>query len=213
MREMLGVTARARRRGARRRGGADHRRPLLGRDARPDGRPRRAGGAAAARSPRCATATSSTIDVETRDARTSSVATTSSTGACSSGARPSRATRRACFAKYAALVSSASEGAVTRRDARACVEQLPDRARRLADALLVLDEREAHVPVAALAEADARADGDVGLARELAARTRGSRARGSARGSAPRRTSSRAAASTCQPARSSPSQSASRRLR
>ena len=53
MREMLHVTGGARRRGPRRRGRADHRRPVLGRDARPDGRPRRRRRrSAAARSPR-----------------------------------------------------------------------------------------------------------------------------------------------------------------
>src|SRR5271166_3447517 len=39
----------------------------------------------------------------------------------------------------------------------------PSPARGLADALLVLDQREAHKVVAVLAEADARRDGDVGL--------------------------------------------------
>src|SRR5882672_5798777 len=46
------------------------------------------------------------------------------------------------------------------------LEQLPDRTRRLADALLVLDEREAHVTVAAVAEPDAGADRDARVARE-----------------------------------------------
>src|SRR5205814_1520048 len=45
-------------------------------------------------------------------------------------------------------------------------EHPPDRARRLRDALLVLDEREAHVAVAALAEADAGTDRHVRLLRE-----------------------------------------------
>src|SRR5208337_1618481 len=43
------------------------------------------------------------------------------------------------------------------------LEEAPDSARRLADALLVLDEREADEIVAVLAEANARRDGDVGL--------------------------------------------------
>ena len=47
------------------------------------------------------------------------------------------------------------------------MQQPADRARRLVDPLLVLDEREAHVTVAARPEADAGADRDVGLAREL----------------------------------------------
>ena len=74
MREMLGVTAAIMGAGPRRFGGARHRRPLLRRDPRADGRPRRAGsGARAGRSPRCATATSSpsistarTLSVERR---------------------------------------------------------------------------------------------------------------------------------------------------
>jgi hypothetical protein len=47
------------------------------------------------------------------------------------------------------------------------VKQFANRTRRLTDPLLVLDEGEAYVPVSALAEPDARRDGDVGLAREL----------------------------------------------
>ena len=43
------------------------------------------------------------------------------------------------------------------------LEEAPDAARGLADALLVLDQRKAHEIVAVLAEADARRDGDVGL--------------------------------------------------
>src|SRR5713226_5742926 len=42
-------------------------------------------------------------------------------------------------------------------------QQLSDRARRLPDPLLVLDEREAHEALTALAEADARTDRDRGL--------------------------------------------------
>src|SRR5207244_8065548 len=45
-------------------------------------------------------------------------------------------------------------------------QQLSDRARRLGDPLLVLDEREAHVAVAAVTESDPRADRDLGLARQ-----------------------------------------------
>src|SRR5271155_6011050 len=43
------------------------------------------------------------------------------------------------------------------------LEEAPDAARGLADALLVLDQREAHVIVAVLAKSDARRDRDVGL--------------------------------------------------
>ena len=59
---------------------------------------------------------------------------------------------RGVFAKYAAQVGSASEGA---SDLNA-LQQPADRARRLEDPLLVLDEGEADVAVAAVAEADAR---------------------------------------------------------
>ena len=72
------------------------------------------------------------------------------------------------FAKYAAGVGSASQGATTReREPSLALQQLADRTGRLADPLLVLDEGEADVPVAAGAEADARADRHVGLAGEL----------------------------------------------
>src|SRR5262249_10513774 len=47
------------------------------------------------------------------------------------------------------------------------LEKPANGAGRLVDALLVLDEREAHVTVAARPEADAAADRHVGLAREL----------------------------------------------
>src|SRR5206468_12030225 len=46
------------------------------------------------------------------------------------------------------------------------LQQVPNRAGRLPDPLLVLDEREPDVTVAPLAEADPRADGHVRLARE-----------------------------------------------
>src|SRR6266404_4480199 len=49
---------------------------------------------------------------------------------------------------------------------RPLVQEPLDRTRRLADALLVLDECEAHVTVAAVPEPDSRADGDVRVARE-----------------------------------------------
>src|SRR3954471_18432281 len=53
-----------------------------------------------------------------------------------------------------------------KRRARLLVQQPPDRARRLRDPVLVLDQREADVAVAALAEADPGADGDLGVARQ-----------------------------------------------
>ena len=43
------------------------------------------------------------------------------------------------------------------------LEEAPDSTRGLADALLVLDQREAHEFVAVLAEADSRRDRDIGL--------------------------------------------------
>ena len=46
------------------------------------------------------------------------------------------------------------------------IQQFLDRTRRLADALLVLDEGEAHVTVAAFAEPDSGADRDIRVARE-----------------------------------------------
>src|SRR5919197_5245575 len=46
-------------------------------------------------------------------------------------------------------------------------QRAPDAADRLPDAVLVLDEREADVSIAAGAEADARADRDVRLADQL----------------------------------------------
>ena len=46
------------------------------------------------------------------------------------------------------------------------VEQFPDRAGRLVDALLVLDEREAHVTVAAVAEPDPGTDRNARLTGE-----------------------------------------------
>src|SRR5215471_17440738 len=43
------------------------------------------------------------------------------------------------------------------------LEETSDSARRLTDALLVLDQREAHIVIAVLAEANARRNRDVGL--------------------------------------------------
>ena len=59
----------------------------------------------------------------------------------------------ACFFSFTTLCRVWSAVSKKRRTA----------ARRLADALLVLDQRKAHVVVAVLAEADAGRDGDVGL--------------------------------------------------
>src|SRR5581483_5142666 len=61
----------------------------------------------------------------------------------------------------------ASAGA--RRDVRphGAPERLPDAANRLSRAVLVLDQREAHVRVAVLAEADARGHGDLRLAQQM----------------------------------------------
>ena len=51
-------------------------------------------------------------------------------------------------------------------------EELLDRARRLADALLVLDEREPHVPVTAVTESDPGADRDACISRQAQSASR-----------------------------------------
>ena len=106
---------RDRRRRPRRLGRADHRRPLLRRDARLHGRPRRA--RSRARRPdrrrprrrhhRRSTSTARELDVEVcrRETIAQRLARVD--------ARRRRATRTGVFAKYAKLVSSASQGAVT----------------------------------------------------------------------------------------------------
>ena len=73
------------------------------------------------------------------------------------------------------------------------------------DALLVLDEGEAHVPVAAGPEAHAGRRGHVAPPAPGTRRTRPSPSPGRARGSAPRRTSCPGAGSISQPMRLSPS--------
>ena len=114
MREMLGRHRRARRRRARRERRAPHRRPLQRRDARPHGGPRRArgrvGGPDRARSRR-ATRSSST---STTAASTSRSRRRCSRAARRAGAPPAPRYTSGVFAKYAALVSSAAEGAITR---------------------------------------------------------------------------------------------------
>ena len=93
-------------------------------------------------------------------------------------------------------------------------QEAADAAHRLAGAVHVLDQREAHVALAALAEADARRDRDLAPRAAGASRTRASRASGRARGSAPRRTSCRAASRSSRrpaPGWARPSISASRR--
>ncbi len=102
-----------RRRGDRRRGGPDHRRALLGRHPRPDGRatspPRPP---AAARSRPCARATRS-CSTSTPASCGSTCPTTRSPRRLADWAPPPPRYTRGVLAKYAALVSSASEGAVT----------------------------------------------------------------------------------------------------
>ena len=100
-------------------GRAAHRRPLLGRHPRPDGRPRRARGGA--RRPdrarrRRATRSSST---STRDAWTSRSRPRSSSDGAARWPPPEPHYTGGVMAKYAALVSSASEGAVTNGGAAA----------------------------------------------------------------------------------------------
>ena len=84
-----------------------------------------------------------------------------------------------------------------------CEEGL-DVAHRLADAVPVLDQGDAHIALAVLAEADAGRDRDLGLLEQQLGRTRASRARGTARASAPRRTWWRAARGPASPPRSGP---------
>ena len=138
----------ARRRGARRRGRADHRRPLLGRDARPDGRPHRARGVPRRpdrarprrRHDRASTSRARRLDLDVPDDELARRA--------AEWQQPEPRYTRGVFAKYAA-----TRRLRLRRERRpgelSCSQQPLDRARRLADPLLVLDEREAHVPVAA----------------------------------------------------------------
>ena len=114
MREMLAVTARARGGGARRLRRAAHRRPLLRRHARLHGRPHRARGGPRRpdrRRPRRG------HDHDRRREppdRRRPVPTTRSPAACRPTSRPPPELRNGVLAKYAKLVSSASEGAVTR---------------------------------------------------------------------------------------------------
>ena len=103
----------ARRRGSRRRGRADHRRPLLRRHPRPDGRPHRAGGRP--RRPargRCATATRSSLDVEQRRLDLE-IPAAELAERLAAWTQPAPRYTRGVFAKYAATVGSASEGATT----------------------------------------------------------------------------------------------------
>ena len=101
-------------RGARRRGGADHRRPLLGRHPRPDGRARHAGGGP--RRPDRGRPRRRHDRVRRRGPRAAraSSPTTRSPPACATGRRRRRATRRACSPSTRRSCRSASEGAVTR---------------------------------------------------------------------------------------------------
>ena len=68
-------------------------------------------------------------------------------------------------------------------------EEALDAARGLADALLVLDQREAHIIVAVLAEADARRDRDIGLLDQQLGEFEAAEMRGTSPAPAPRRTS------------------------
>ena len=114
MREMLHVTAAHRRRGPGRLGRARHRRALLRRDARAHGRPRRARGRprraarrAAGRRHRRGRRRGPRAAGRARRRRARRPPRRL-------GSRRRRATRSGVFAKYAAEVSSASEGAITR---------------------------------------------------------------------------------------------------
>ena len=103
----------ARRRGPRRRGRAHHRRPVLRRHPRADDRPHRAGGGARRpdrRRPRGRHASSST---STARRSTSRSRPTRSRGGSPRWTPPAPRYAGGVMAKYAALVGSASEGAVT----------------------------------------------------------------------------------------------------
>ena len=105
---------RARRRGPGGAGRAAHRRPVLRRHARLHGRPRRARGARG-RPDRRRPGRRHDHDRRRRAGGwTSSCPTTRSRAGSRPTSRRRRPTRTACSAKYAKLVSSASEGAVTR---------------------------------------------------------------------------------------------------
>ena len=101
-------------RGHRRGGRPDHRRPLLGRHPRPDGGPRRAGGLPRRPDRRASARATRSSSTWTPASCAWTSPTTRSPRAWRAGRRPPRATPRGVLAKYAALVSSASEGAVTR---------------------------------------------------------------------------------------------------
>ena len=94
-------------------GRAAHRRPLLGRDPRADDRPRRARGGA--RRPDRARPARATRSSSTSTARPSTWRSrpTSSSAALADWTPPAPRYRGGVMAKYAALVGSASEGAVT----------------------------------------------------------------------------------------------------
>ena len=111
MREMLAVTAAIVGAGARRGRGADHRRPLLGRHPRVDGRPRRARGGPG-RPDRGDQDGDEITSTSTRAAWTSPSPTRRSPRA-SPPTNHRRARPGVALSKYARLVSSASRGAIT----------------------------------------------------------------------------------------------------
>ena len=103
----------ARRRGARRLGRTADRRPLLRRDARPDDRPRGAGGRARRSDRDRRGGRPDRHRRRSQGARPRCRRPTRSRDASSAGRRRRPATGPGCMAKYAALVGSASQGAVT----------------------------------------------------------------------------------------------------
>src|SRR5207244_9182993 len=94
--------------------------------------------------------------------------TTSSPGGPSRGRRRQRATRAASSPstrrRWARRRKERKPVSDTFKGVRHLVQQVPNGARCLPDPLFVLDEGESHVAVAAVAEADPRAHGDVRLA-------------------------------------------------
>ena len=91
------------------------------------------------------------------------------------------------------------------------VHHLADAPQGLADALLVLDQGEAHEAVAGRAEADARTDRDLGLGEQQLAELERPQVRGTGSGIGAQTNIVPRGLCTGQPMRASPSQSTSRR--
>ena len=123
------------------------------------------------------------------------------------GAAGGARARRRRAAPASATAPRASVTATTFNADAVLAEHLLDAAHRLARAALVLDERDADVVVAVVAEADARRDRDLGVLQELLGELDGAHRRRSARGSSPRRTSRPSGSRPSSPPRAGPSPS------